>query len=59
MTYAADVSRDISPMTSEEIKKTKVTDLSANAWLREVCLQLALSNEKQPRPVGRPKLENK
>lgn len=28
-------------MTSEEIKKTAAVDLSTNAWLREMCLQLA------------------
>jgi hypothetical protein len=33
-------------MTSDEIKNTMAIDLSTNAWLREVALQLALLNEK-------------
>jgi hypothetical protein len=34
-------------MTSEEIKKTPAVDLSTNGWLRELCLQVALLNEKK------------
>lgn len=34
-------------MTSEEIKQKQAFDLSTNGWLREVCLQLALLNEKE------------
>jgi hypothetical protein len=34
-------------MTSEEIKGKDVLELSANGWLRELCIQLALLNEKQ------------
>jgi hypothetical protein len=33
-------------MTSEEIKQKQAVDLSTNGWLREVCIQLALLNEK-------------
>jgi hypothetical protein len=33
-------------MTSEDIKNKPATDLSTNGWLREICLQLALMNEK-------------
>jgi hypothetical protein len=39
-------------MTSEEIKDAKAMDLSANAWLREIAIQLALLNEKKS--AGRP-----
>jgi hypothetical protein len=35
-------------MTLEDLKKTPAADLSANSWLREVCLQLAQLNEKKP-----------
>lgn len=34
-------------MTSDEIRRTPATDLSASTWMREICLQLALLNEKQ------------
>jgi hypothetical protein len=34
-------------MTSEEIKKTPPSDVSTNTWLREICIQLALLNEKK------------
>jgi len=37
------------PMTAEEIKKTQPFDLSANTWLKEIALQLALMNEKKGR----------
>jgi hypothetical protein len=33
-------------MTSQEIKQQRPSDISTNSWLREVCLQLALLNEK-------------
>lgn len=33
-------------MTSKEIKDTAHTDLSANGWLKELCLQMALLNEQ-------------
>jgi hypothetical protein len=36
------------PMTSEEIKNKPVVDMSTNGWLKEICLQLALLNEKRP-----------
>src|SRR5579871_677388 len=35
------------PMTLEEIKQKPAADLSMNAWLREVCIQLATLNEKK------------
>ena len=38
-------------MTSDEIKAKQAIDLSANAWMREICIQLALLNEKQPLSV--------
>ena len=44
-------------MTSDEIKRTPAIDLSATAWIREVCLQLALINERQSRGPGRPPQE--
>ena len=34
-------------MKSEEIKQKSAADLSTNAWLKEICLQLALLNEKK------------
>jgi len=37
-------------MTSEEIKQKPATDLSTNGWLRELCLQVALLNEKSEQP---------
>ena len=37
-------------MTSEKIKETSHCDLSANQWLKEIALQLALLNEKKPEP---------
>jgi hypothetical protein len=37
-------------MTSEEIKQKPATDLSTNGWLREICLELALLNEKSAIP---------
>jgi hypothetical protein len=37
-------------MTSEEIKQKQAVDLSTNGWLREVCIQLALLNEKGATP---------
>jgi hypothetical protein len=39
-------------MTQKEIEQTKPSDLSTNSWLREVCIQLALLNEKKS--PGRP-----
>jgi hypothetical protein len=36
-------------MTSEEIREKSAIDLSANGWLREIALQLALMNEKPKR----------
>jgi hypothetical protein len=48
MIFAADASRNISIMTSEEIMQKQAIDLSTNGWLREICLQMALSNERQP-----------
>jgi len=39
-------------MTSEEIKGKLPTDLSANGWLREIALQIAILNEKKG--PGRP-----
>ena len=47
-------------MTREEIKQKQAVDMSANAWMREICLQLALLNEKQDiekRVPGRPPLQ--
>jgi hypothetical protein len=37
-------------MTSEEIKQKPAADLSMNAWLKEISLQLALLNEKRQNP---------
>jgi len=39
-------------MTFKEIEQTKPSDLSTNSWLRELCLQLAVFNEKKK--PGRP-----
>ena len=39
-------------MTKDEIEKKQAMDLSTNAWLREIAIQLALLNEhhrKQPK----------
>jgi len=36
-------------MTHEEIKQKPAADLSANGWLIEIALQLALLKEKEPR----------
>jgi len=44
-------------MTSEEIKQKQATDLSANGWLRELCLQVALLNEKSAEPLPDPPAE--
>lgn len=43
-------------MTVEEIKESLAIDLSANTWLREICLQLAVLNAKlsEPRPAPIP-----
>ena len=41
-------------MTSDEIKRTPAIDMSATAWMREMCLQLALILERQSRGPGRP-----
>jgi hypothetical protein len=42
-------------MTSEELKRMTGTDLSTNGWLRELCIQLALLNEKQTIMPTQPK----
>lgn len=34
-------------MTRTEIEEKSPPDLSANAWMREICIQLALLNEKK------------
>jgi hypothetical protein len=34
-------------MTLQEIIRTPATDLSQTAWLREICIQLAMLNEKR------------
>jgi hypothetical protein len=40
-------------MTSEELKQKQAADLSTNSWMREMCIQLALLNEKpQILPCG-------
>jgi len=41
-------------VTSEEIKRTMATDLSSNAWMKEIALQLALLNEKKPPEPPKP-----
>jgi hypothetical protein len=46
-------------MTSEEIRRTPAVDLSATAWMREMCLQLATLNEHMTRKPGRPPMEKK
>ena len=38
-------------MNSKDIEVLRPTDLSTNAWLRELCLQFALLREKPPEPV--------
>ena len=48
-------------MTSEQIKATRAPHLSDTSWLKEICLQLALLNEKLnekqavPEPLKQPK----
>lgn len=56
-------------MTSKDIEKLRATDLSTNAWLRELAFQLARLNERDeveivpepqiaivaPRKRGRPR----
>ena len=42
-------------MKSEEIKQLPPAELSTNAWLKEIALQLAQLNE--PRKAGRPPKE--
>lgn len=34
-------------MTLKEIEAKQAADLSNNAWLREMCIQLAMLNEKR------------
>ncbi len=34
-------------MTRDEIEKKSPSDLSANAWMKEICLQLAIQNERK------------
>ena len=42
-------------MTSDEIKDSLATDIGERAWLREICLQVALMNEKlSPTPPVAP-----
>ena len=45
-------------MTSDEIREARAAEHSTNTWLKEIALQLALLNEKQPIPepvvVSRP-----
>ena len=45
-------------MTSEEIQEKQAIDLSTNSWLREMCLQLALLNEKQAKVANDRKRPN-
>ncbi len=35
-------------MTSDELKASTAADMSTNGWLREVAIQLAKLNEKNP-----------
>lgn len=42
-------------MKSEQIKATKPAEMSANEWLKEIALQLAILNE--PKKAGRPPKE--
>lgn len=42
-------------MKYEEIKAKEAPDWSTNSWLREICLQLALLNEKNAVPKPAPK----
>lgn len=39
-------------MTSEQIRKIDPVALSERAWLKEMCLQLALLNESSPAVVN-------
>jgi hypothetical protein len=39
-------------VTSEKIKETLPTDLSGNAWLKEIAYQLAVMNEKKPQEMN-------
>jgi hypothetical protein len=41
-------------MTLEELKAKQAPDLSTNAWLREICLQLAMLNEKRAQQQTKP-----
>jgi hypothetical protein len=41
-------------MTSEEIRNKNAVDLSERSWMKEICLQLALLNEKANPPVPKP-----
>ena len=34
-------------MTRDEIEDKNPSDLSTNAWMKEICLQIALLNEKR------------
>ena len=38
-------------MSSDEIRRTPVTDMSSTAWMKEIAYQLALLNESQPKPL--------
>jgi hypothetical protein len=38
-------------MTLDEIKAAHPSDFSTNTWLREVCIQLALLNERQAKAI--------
>lgn len=42
-------------MTAVELAKHPAPELSTNAWLREIAIQLALMNERLSRGPGRPK----
>lgn len=36
-------------MTLEKIKSTLAADMSTEQWLRELCIQIATMNAKQPK----------
>ena len=41
-------------MTLDELKAKQAADMSTNAWLREVCIQLAMLNESKAFELRKP-----
>jgi hypothetical protein len=44
-------------MTSDEIREMKPSDISTNSWLRELCLQVAVMNERETPSVEVPAID--